>query len=174
MSDQRPMMLDPGLLRIDPSAFIARGAVILGDVHIGAEASVWFGAVIRGDCEQIRIGARTNLQDGTIVHADHGFPCLVGAEVTVGHRCVVHGARVGDRCLIGMSSTLMNGAVLGEECIVGAGALVTEGKRIPPRSLVTGVPARVIRPLTEADLQLLRDGADHYVAAARQYAAAGY
>lgn len=168
------MSLDPALLRIDPSAFVATGAVLIGDVHVGPEASIWFGAVVRGDCEQIRIGARTNLQDGTIVHADLGFPCLIGVDVTVGHRCVLHGARINDRCLIGMSSTLMNGAVLGEECIVGAGALVTEGKQIPPRSLVMGVPARVVRQLTEANLRLLREGAEHYVAAAREYAAAGY
>jgi carbonic anhydrase/acetyltransferase-like protein (isoleucine patch superfamily) len=174
MSDHPPMSLDPALLRIDPSAFVATGAVLIGDVHVGPEASIWFGAVVRGDCEQIRIGARTNLQDGTIVHADLGFPCLIGVDVTVGHRCVLHGARINDRCLIGMSSTLMNGAVLGEECIVGAGALVTEGKQIPPRSLVMGVPARVVRQLTEANLRLLREGAEHYVAAAREYAAAGY
>lgn len=172
--DSHRMRLDPALLRIDASAFIAQSAVLIGDVHVGADASVWFGAVLRGDTERIRIGARTNVQDGTIVHADLGFPTLLGDDVTVGHRCVVHGARIGDRCLIGMSSTLMNGVVLGEECIVGAGALVTEGKQIPPRSLVLGMPARVIRTLTEADVALLREGAAHYVAAGRQYLAAGY
>ncbi|MCC6553554.1 MAG: gamma carbonic anhydrase family protein [Polyangiaceae bacterium] len=168
------MRLDPALLRIDPSAFIAQGAVVLGDVHVGPDAGVWFGAIIRGDTEQIRIGARTNIQDGTVVHADPGFPCLLGDDVTVGHRCVVHGARVGDRCLIGMSSTLMNGAELGEECVVGAGALITEGKRIPPRSLVLGVPGRVIRRLTDDDMELWREGSRHYAEAARQYVAAGY
>ena len=126
--DSHRMRLDPALLRIDASAFIAQNAVLIGDVHVGADASVWFGAVLRGDTERIRVGARTNVQDGTIVHADLGFPTLLGDDITVGHRCVVHGARIGDRCLIGMSSTLMNGVVLGEECIVGAGALVTEGK----------------------------------------------
>lgn len=167
-------MLDPGLLRIDASAFIARDAIVIGNVHIGAEASVWFGAIVRGDAEIIRVGARSNLQDGTIVHADAGFPALIGDDVTVGHRCVIHGARIGNLCLIGMSSTLMNGAVLGEECIVGAGTLITEGKQIPPRSLVVGAPARVIRSLTDADLEMLHHGSSHYVAASRQYLDAGY
>lgn len=168
------LTLDPGLTKIHETAFVARGAWVIGDVHLGAEASVWFNAVIRGDCERIRVGARSNIQDGTILHADTGFPCLVGDEVTVGHRCIVHGAVVGDRCLVGMGATLMNGAVIGEECIIGAGALITEGKQIPPRSLVLGVPARVIRPLTAEEVAGLRHGADHYAEAGRQYRAAGY
>ena len=172
--DPRVMRLDPALLRIDPTAFIAQGAVVLGDVHIGPDASVWFGAILRGDAEQIRIGARTNIQDGTVLHADPGFPCILGDDVTVGHRCVVHGARIGARCLLGMSATLMNGVELGEECVVGAGALLTEGKRFPPRSLVLGVPARVVRQLGDADMHLWREGSSHYVEAARQYVAAGY
>jgi carbonic anhydrase/acetyltransferase-like protein (isoleucine patch superfamily) len=175
MSDgQHEVRLDPALLSVDASAFVAKSALLAGDVHVGPAASVWFGAVIRGDSEPIRIGARTNIQDGTVVHVDRGFPCIIGDDVTVGHRCVIHGCRIGDRCLIGMSATIMSGAVLGEECIVGAGALVTEGKQIPPRSLVVGVPARIIRQVNEAEIEHLRDGADHYVEAGRAYAAAGY
>lgn len=166
--------LDPALTKIDPTAFVAHNAVVVGDVHIGAEASVWFGAVIRGDREPIRVGARTNVQDGTILHVDRGEPCTVGDDVTIGHRCVIHGCTIGDRCLIGMSATIMSGATLGEECIVGAGALITEGKRIPPRSVVVGMPARVVRLVGEADLAHARDGAAHYVEAGKAYAAAGF
>jgi carbonic anhydrase/acetyltransferase-like protein (isoleucine patch superfamily) len=166
--------LDPALVQIAPGAFVARGAVLIGDVHVGADASIWFGAILRGDTERVRVGAQTNIQDGSVVHADPGFPCLIGREVTVGHRCVVHGARVGDRCLIGMSATVMNGATLGEECIVGAGALVPEGREVPPRSLVVGVPAKVARALTDAEVAGLRASAARYVAAGRAYQAAGY
>jgi carbonic anhydrase/acetyltransferase-like protein (isoleucine patch superfamily) len=173
MSDARSFRLDPDLLKVDPSAFIAPGAVVLGDVHLGADVSVWFGAVVRGDTEMIRIGARTNLQDGTIVHADPGFPCLVGDDVTVGHRVLLHGCRIGDRSLIGMSSTIMNGAVIGERCLIGAGTLITEGKQIPPGSLVMGSPGKVIRPLTEVELERMGEGAVHYADAARAYRAAG-
>lgn len=163
--------LDPALTQIDDTAFIARGAVVLGDVQVGADASVWYGAVLRGDTEAIRVGPRSNVQDGSVLHADPGFPCVLGAEVTVGHRCVVHGARVGDRCLLGMGAILMNGATLGEECLVGAGALITEGKVFPPRSLILGAPAQVRRPLTEAEIADLRSAAAHYVAAARAHRA---
>jgi carbonic anhydrase/acetyltransferase-like protein (isoleucine patch superfamily) len=165
--------LDPGLTRIDPSAFVAPGAVVLGDVELGPEVTVWYGAVVRGDTERIRIGARSNIQDGTVVHADPGFPCLIGTGVTVGHRAVVHGARVGDGSLVGMSATIMNGAVVGERCLVGAGALVASGKELPPGSLVLGAPARVVRPLTEKELADLVEGAAHYVAAGAAYRRAG-
>lgn len=173
-AEEHPLTLDPGLTQIHETAYVAPGAWVIGDVHLGPEASVWFGAVVRGDCERIRVGARSNVQDGSVLHADAGFPCLVGEEVTIGHRCIVHGAVVGDRCLIGMGAILMNGAKVGEESIIGAGALVTEGKEIPPRSLVLGVPAKVIRPLTAEEVAGLRHGADHYVAAGHQYRAAGY
>jgi carbonic anhydrase/acetyltransferase-like protein (isoleucine patch superfamily) len=173
MSDAHSFRLDPGLLKVDPTAFVAPGAVVLGDVHLGAHASVWFGAVVRGDTEMIRIGARTNLQDGTIVHADPGCPCLVGDDVTVGHRVLLHGCRVGSGSLIGMSSTLMNGAVIGERCLIGAGTLITEGKQIPPGSLVMGSPGKVIRALTAAEQERMGEGVVHYVDAARAYRAAG-
>jgi carbonic anhydrase/acetyltransferase-like protein (isoleucine patch superfamily) len=171
--DRDRVRLDPELLRIDPGAFVAFNAFVVGDVHVGAGASIWFGTVVRGDTERIRIGARTNLQDGTVVHADPGFPCLLGEGVTVGHRCVVHGAIVGDGALIGMSATLMNGVEIGPETLVGAGALLTEDKKIPPRSLVLGAPARVIRTLTDEEVARLRASASRYVELARAYREAG-
>jgi len=155
-------MLDPALTKIDEKAFVAKNATVLGDVHIGAGSSVWFGVVIRGDVEAIRIGARTNVQDLTMVHADHGFPCVIDDEVTIGHRCIIHGAHIGRRALIGMGAIVMNGAQIGEESMLGAGALVPEGKVIPPRSLVLGMPGKVVRPLTDDELFRLQASAEHY------------
>jgi carbonic anhydrase/acetyltransferase-like protein (isoleucine patch superfamily) len=157
---------------IHPSVFIARGAVVLGDLTISEESSVWFTAVIRGDCEVIRIGRRTNIQDGSILHADPGFPCTLGDDVTVGHGAIVHGAAIGDRVLIGMRAVVMNGAEIGEGTVVGVGAVVTEGTKIPPGSLVLGLPAKIVRPVTAEDAARIRHAAEHYVAAAREYAAA--
>jgi carbonic anhydrase/acetyltransferase-like protein (isoleucine patch superfamily) len=168
------LTLDPELTQIAPDAFVAPNAVIVGDVHVGPESSIWFGVVIRGDTSQVRIGARTNIQDGCVIHADPGFPCLIGDGVTVGHRSIVHGARVSDNVLIGMGAILMNGAVIGEDCIIGAGALITEGKEIPPRSLVLGVPAKVVRELTEEEIAGIRFSAAQYVYNGRAYRAAGY
>ncbi len=156
---------------IHSSAFIARGAVVLGDVTIGEESSVWFSAVLRGDYEAIRIGRRTNIQDGAILHADPGFPCTLGDEVTVGHGAIVHGATVADRVLIGMRAVVMNGAQIGEGSIVGVGAVVTGGTKIPPGSLVLGLPGKIVRQVTAEDLTRIRHAAEHYVAAAREYAA---
>jgi len=172
--DDAPLRLFPALARIAPDAFVAKDALLIGDVRIGPEASVWFGAIVRGDAERIRLGARSNLQDGVIVHADPGYPCLVGADVTVGHRAVLHGCTIEDGCLIGMSATIMNGAVIGAGSLVGAGAVVGEGKVIPPRSLVLGVPGKVARPLDDRLVERLRQGARHYVSAGRQYRAAGW
>lgn len=168
------LTLNPEFTRIAPDAFVAYNAVIIGDVHIGPESSVWFGVVIRGDWERVRIGARTNIQDGSIVHADPGFPCLIGDGVTVGHRAIVHSAKVGDNVLIGMDATIMNGAVIGDDCVIGAGALITEGKEVPPRSLVLGAPARVVRELTDEEVARIRLSAMVYVGNGRTYRAAGY
>lgn len=168
------LRLDPDLPQIAPDAFIAHNAVIVGDVHIGAQSSVWFGVTIRAELERVRIGARTNIQDGSVIHADPNFPCLIGDGVTVGHRAIVHSARIADNVLIGMGAIILNGAVIGEDCIVGAGALITEGKEIPPRSLVLGVPARVVRELTEGELQRIRISAAQYVHNGQRYRAAGY
>ena len=155
---------------VDRSAYLAPGAVILGDVVIGAESSIWFNAVVRGDVEAIRVGRQTNIQDLCLLHADEGFPCLLGDRVTLGHGAIVHGAIVEDDCLIGMRSTIMNGAKIGSGTIVAAAAVVTEGTEIPPGSVVMGTPGKVKRAATEQDLQQIQHTAQHYVAAARHYA----
>ena len=133
---------------IHPTAFIHPRAVVLGDVTLGAHASVWPTAVLRGDSDRIVVGAETNVQDGSVLHADHGLPALIGARVAIGHRAIVHGAVVEDGCLIGMGSVVLNGARVGAGSIIGAGAVVTEGMQIPPGSLVLGVPARVVKQVT--------------------------
>ncbi len=168
------LRLDPALTHTADAIFVARDAVVVGDVRLGVDASVWFHAVIRGDVEEIRVGARTNVQDGSILHADAGFPCIIGDDVTIGHRAIVHGARVGDRALIGMGATVMNGAFVGEECIIGANALIREGQMIPPRSLVLGVPGKIVRELTEPELAMLRMSAMHYVESGKAFQLAGY
>jgi carbonic anhydrase/acetyltransferase-like protein (isoleucine patch superfamily) len=148
---------------IDESVFIAPGAVILGDVRIGAHSSVWYNAVLRGDTEPISIGSRTNVQDGAVLHVDAGSPCLIGAGVTIGHRAVVHGALIEDDVLIGIGAIVLDGARIGHDTIIGAGALVTGHSVIPPRSLVLGVPGRVVRQLTDEEVQSIRAAAEHYV-----------
>lgn len=159
--------------QIHPRAFIARGAVVCGDVTMAEQSSVWFNAVIRGDCEAIRIGPRTNVQDGCILHADPGFPCTIGAGVTIGHGAIVHGATVGDNVLIGMKAVVQNGARIGENSIIGAGAIVMEHAEIPPGSLVVGVPGKVKRPLREDEIQRIELGAEHYVENAKLFHEAG-
>ena len=154
---------------VDPNAYIAPGAVVLGDVTIGPEASVWFNAVIRGDTEAIRIGAATNVQDGCVLHADPGFPCTMGDRVTVGHGAIVHGATVEDDVMIGMRAVVMNGARVGRGSIVAVGAVVTEGTEIPPGSIAMGQPAVVKRAATERDRARIQHAAEHYVAAAKVY-----
>ncbi len=156
---------------VDPTAYIAPGAVVVGDVTIGPQSSVWFNAVIRGDVEAIRIGSRTNIQDLALLHADEGFPCTLGNRVTVGHSAIVHGARVDDDVMIGMRAVVMNGAHIGAGSIVAVGAVVLEGTVIPPGSVAMGVPAKVKRPTDDRDRQRIAYAADHYVAAAAQYAA---
>ncbi len=154
-----------------PSVWIAPGAVVVGDVHLAEDVSVWFNAVIRGDTETLTVGAGSNIQDLCMLHADPGFPVVIGEDCTVGHRVIVHGAKIGDRTLIGMGAILLNGVEVGEESIVGAGALLTQGKKFPPRSLILGSPAKVVRELTESDFQMIAAGAAHYVEKAKQYGA---
>ena len=156
--------------RVAPDAYLAPNATLIGDVTVAAEASVWFGAVLRGDDEAIVIGARSNVQDNAVVHADTGFPTIVGEDVTIGHGAIVHGAKVGDGVLIGMGSTLLNGATVGAESVVGANALVSEGKEFPARSLILGVPGKVVRELDDAAAAHGRIGAAHYVARGKRYA----
>lgn len=157
---------------IAASAFIEETAVVIGDVVIGEESSVWFHAVVRGDVHSIRIGRRTNIQDLSVVHVTHDtHPTVLGDDVTVGHHVVLHGCTIKDRVLIGMGALIMDGAVIGEDCVVGAGALVTERTIVPPKSLILGAPAKVKRPVTEAELAWIRESAQNYVKYARQYLA---
>ena len=155
-----------------PGAWAAPSADLIGDVRLGARASVWFGAVLRGDNTPLIIGDDTNFQDGSIGHSDAGFPLTIGARVTVGHQAILHGCTIADDCLVGMGARILNGAVLEPECLVGAGALVTEGKRFASGSLIVGSPARVVRQLTGDEKQALRVSAAHYAEKAAHYAAA--
>jgi len=149
---------------VDPSAYIDESAQVIGDVTIGAESSVWMNVVIRGDVNVIRIGARTNVQDGTVVHVMNGtHPTTIGDEVTIGHGAVVHGSTIADRVLVGMGAILLNGASIGSDSIVAAGTLVPEGTSIPPRSLVMGVPGKVRRPLTDAEVASILQYSRNYV-----------
>lgn len=154
LGDRTPQIAD--------DAWIAPTAVLAGSVVIGAGASIWYGAVLRADNEPITIGARSNVQDNCAFHVDKGKPVVLGEGVSVGHGAVVHGATVGDHVLIGMSATVMNGAVIGDECLIAAGALITEGMVVPPRSLVAGVPAKVRRELSEAEINKLHENAKIY------------
>jgi carbonic anhydrase/acetyltransferase-like protein (isoleucine patch superfamily) len=154
---------------VQTSVYIAPGATVVGDVTLAENASVWFGAVLRGDTDQILIGERSNIQDGAVLHADLGYPCTIGAGVTVGHRAIVHGATVGDNTTVGMGAIILNGAIIGENSIIGAAALVTEGSVIPPGSLVVGIPGKVKRPLTEEEIERNRRSAEHYVENARAF-----
>ena len=147
---------------IDPSAYVADSANLIGKVTVEADASVWFGVTIRGDNERITIGAGSNVQEGTVMHTDMGFPLVLGKNVTVGHQAMLHGCTVGDGALIGIQAVVLNGAVIGEECLVGAGALVTEGKVFPDRSLIIGTPAKVVRQLTDEDVANLYRNAETY------------
>ena len=156
---------------IDPTAWVAPSADLIGDVRLGSRCSVWFGAVIRADNTPIILGEETNFQDGAIGHSDPGAPLTIGARVTVGHQAILHGCTVEDEALIGMGARILNGAVIGAQCIVGAGALVTEGKSFAPRSLIVGSPARAIRTLSEEQVALLRVSAAHYAEKAARYAA---
>jgi carbonic anhydrase/acetyltransferase-like protein (isoleucine patch superfamily) len=150
--------------RVDPAAWIADSAVVVGDVVIGPEASLWFHAVVRGDVERVRIGARTNIQDNATVHVTRDrWPTILGDGVTVGHNAVVHGCTVGDHCLIGIGAIVLDGAVLERECLVGAGAVVTPGTHVPAGSLVLGQPARVVRPLRPEEIAQLHASAAGYV-----------
>jgi len=156
---------------IHPTAFIAPGAAVLGDVTIGEDASVWYGAVVRGDMAPIVIGSQTNLQDGTVVHVDEGVPCEVGSRVGVGHRVILHGCTVEDDCLIGMGSVLLNKVHIGSGSVVAAGSVLPEGMQVPPRSLVMGVPARIVGAVDERLARRIAGTWSHYVEQARAHRA---
>ena len=155
---------------IPKSCFIEETGVVLGDVVMGEDCSVWFHAVVRGDVHYIRIGDRTNVQDLCMLHVTHDtHPLIIGSDVTIGHNVILHGCTIKDRVLIGMGAIIMDGAVIGEESVVGAGALVTEGTIVPPKSLILGSPAKVKRPVTEHELACINESAENYVNYARQY-----
>ena len=163
--------LDDRIPHIDPGAFVYESATVIGSVTLGAGASVWPGATIRGDNEPIVIGANSSVQECAVLHTDPGCPLTVGAGVTIGHQAMLHGCKVGDGSLIGIQAVVLNRAVIGRNVLIGAGALVTEGKVIPDNSLVLGTPARVVRELTADDLARLRASAANYAERARQYKA---
>lgn len=165
IGDKQPQLPPQGEYWIAPTA------TVLGDVILRKDASVWFGVVIRGDNDPITIGERSNIQDNSVLHTDEGVPLTVGADVTVGHKAMLHGCTVGDNSLIGIGATVLNRAVIGKNCIIGAHALIPEGKAIPDNSLVVGAPGRVIRTLGEAEAMFLKASAEHYVRNWKRYAA---
>ena len=155
--------------RLPDGAFAAESATLPGDVTLGENVGIWFGCVVRGDDAPLSLGRRTNVQDLSMIHADTGVPNRIGEEVTIGHGCVLHGAEVEDRCLVGMGAVLLGGSKIGAESIIAAGAVVTEGAEIPPRSLVVGVPGRVVREVTEEEVTMIRASAQSYVDKIAQY-----
>jgi len=161
-------------LALDPTAFVAPGAVVVGDVTLGPRASVWFNSVVRGDSAPVAIGEDSNLQDLCVVHEDEGLPALIGARVTIGHRAVIHGCVIEDDCLIGMGSIVLSGARIGTGSLIGAGALVREKQVVPPGSLVVGMPGKVVGEVTAAQREGIRSSAAHYAALARSYLERGF
>jgi carbonic anhydrase/acetyltransferase-like protein (isoleucine patch superfamily) len=161
--------LDDATPQVDAQAWVAESALVIGRVELAAQVSVWFGSVLRGDVEWIRIGAGSNVQDLSVLHADSGVPLTLGERVTVGHRVILHGCTVGDETMIGMGATVLNNARIGKHCLVGANALVTEGKTFPDASLIVGAPARVVRSLTAKEIEHLARSAQHYIDSARQF-----
>jgi carbonic anhydrase/acetyltransferase-like protein (isoleucine patch superfamily) len=151
------------------SAWIAESAQVMGQVHIAADASVWFGTVVRGDTDRITIGEGSNVQDASVLHADLGAPLVIGRHVTVGHQVMLHGCTIGDESLIGIGAIVLNGAKIGRNCLVGAGALVTEGKEFPDGSMIIGSPARVVKQLSPEQIAGLRRSAQHYIDNARRF-----
>lgn len=155
--------------RLAPDAWVAPGAQLVGEVVLGAGASVWFNAVLRADNEPIEVGEGSNVQEGAVLHGDPGFPVRIGAGVTVGHQAMLHGCTIGDGTLVGIQAIVLNGARIGRDCLIGAGALIPEGREIPDRSVVLGAPGKVVRELSEADAAMLRANAQAYVLRARAY-----
>jgi len=162
--------LDDIAPEIDPTAWVADSAEVIGAVTLGENSSVWFGAVLRGDTDRLTVGRNSNIQDGSVLHADHGQPLVIGDDVTVGHQVMLHGCTVGDGSLIGIQAVVLNGAKIGRNCLVGAGALVTEGKEFPDGSLIMGSPAKVVRTMTPEQIAGMHRGTAHYVQNARRFA----
>ena len=155
--------------QIDKAAFVADNATIIGDVTLEEDATVWFGAVLRGDSSSIKVGKGSNIQDNCTLHCDEGSPLSIGQNVTVGHNVILHGCTVEDNCLIGMGAVIMNDAVIGENSIVGAGALITEGKVFPPNSLILGSPAKVKGEVDEKGMDMIGEAAEHYIHHGKEY-----
>jgi carbonic anhydrase/acetyltransferase-like protein (isoleucine patch superfamily) len=162
--------LDGAAPQLGEGAWVADSAQVIGTVALGDNASVWFGAVLRGDTELIRVGRNSNVQDLSVIHADYGYPVEIGDNVTVGHQVMLHGCKIGDNSLVGIQAVVLNGAKIGRNCIVGAGSVVTEGKEFPDNSLILGAPAKVVRTLDEAAAAKLAQSAEHYVGNGRRYA----
>jgi len=160
--------------RIHPTAFVAASVWLMGDVTLEEESSVWYGAVLRGDMAPIRIGAQSNLQDGTIAHVDEGLPCNIGRRVGVGHRAILHGCTVEDDCLVGMGSILLNGVTVGRGSVIAAGSLLREGMRVPPQSLVMGIPGRVVRQVDDKLARRIEQTWRNYLLLARRHRAGEY
>lgn len=156
--------------KIDPESWVAHNATVIGYVELHRHASIWFNAVVRGDCDWIIVGEGSNVQDGTVLHADIGVPLTIGKHVTIGHLAMIHGCTIGDGSLIGINAVILNNAVIGRECIIGANALIPEGKVIPDRSLVIGSPGKVVRQLDDADVAGLYESAHHYIENAATFA----
>jgi len=162
LNDKSPIVAD--------DAWIAPGCYVIGDVSLEAKTSVWFGTTLRGDNERITIGAGTNVQENSVMHTDMGFPLLIGAGCTIGHKVMLHGCTIGENTLIGIGAIVLNGAVIGKNCLIGAGALITEGKHIPDGSLVMGAPGKVVRELDETAIEGLRRSALNYQENAARFA----
>ena len=154
---------------IHDSAWVADSAAVMGNVTLSEDSSVWFGVVIRGDTETITVGKGSNIQDNSVLHADHGMPLVIGDNVTVGHQVMLHGCTIGDGSLVGIQAVVLNGAKIGKNCLVGAGALVTEGKEFPDGCMILGSPAKAVRQLTDAQIEGLKMSAQHYIDNARRY-----
>ena len=161
--------LDDDVPQVPASAWVAESAQVMGQVTLAENASVWYGAVLRGDNDRISVGANSNVQDGSVLHTDHGVPLTIGAHVTVGHQVTLHGCTIGDGSLIGLQSVVLNGAKIGRNCLVGAGAVVTEGKAFPDNSLILGAPAKVVKELSPEQAARMRHGALHYVENAQRH-----
>ena len=161
--------LDSIAPRLADSAWVADSAEVMGNVEMAEDTSIWFGAVVRGDTEVIRIGRGSNIQDCSVLHADIGMPLTLGEHVTVGHQVMLHGCTIGDGSLIGIQAVVLNGAKIGKNCLVGAGSLVTEGKEFPDGCMILGSPAKAVRQLTDAQIEGLKMSAQHYIDNARRY-----
>ncbi|MCX7271688.1 MAG: gamma carbonic anhydrase family protein [Burkholderiales bacterium] len=161
--------LDQSIPEIDPDAWVADNATVVGRVRLAARSSVWFGATLRGDNDLISIGAGSNVQDGAVLHTDPGHPLTVGESVTIGHQAMLHGCTIGERSLVGLHAVVLNGARIGRECLIGAGSLVPEGKVFPDRCLLVGTPAKVVRELSDEEVAAFQRGVQSYVERARLF-----